>query len=220
MFRRLAGRAASRPLTLTSLGLRGCARRPNRSLATVALLAAGSFLIVAVAANKLDATRDSSQRSSGTGGFAFIGQSALPIVQDLNSKAGRDFFALDEQSLRGAQVVPLRVHDGDDASCLNLNRAQTPRLLGVDPEALQSRGAFTFSTLLDPAYAGKPWKMLENFSADADEIPAVGDEATIEWGLHKKVGDTIELHRRARTALQGAAGRGAGQFHFAGQSDN
>ena len=192
LFRSVAGRAASRPLTLTGLGWRGCARRPNRSLATVALLAAGSFLIVAVAANKLDATRDSRQRSSGTGGFAFIGQSALPIVQDLNAKAGRDFFALDEQSLQGAQVVPFRVHDGDDASCLNLNRAQTPRLLGVDPEALQSRGAFTFSKVLDPALAGKPWKMLENFSADADEIPAVGDEASIEWALHKKVGDTIE----------------------------
>jgi putative ABC transport system permease protein len=192
LFRALAGRAASRPLTLAGLGLRGCARRPNRSLATVALLAAGSFLIVAVAANKLDATRNGSRRSSGTGGFAFIGQSALPIVQDLNTRAGRDFFALDEKSLQGAQVVPFRVHDGDDASCLNLNRAQTPRLLGVDPDALQSRGAFTFSEMLDPSYAGKPWKLLENFSADADEIPAVGDEASIEWALHKKVGDTLD----------------------------
>jgi hypothetical protein len=62
LFRSAAGRAASRPLTLTGLGLRGCTRRPNRSLATVALLAAGSFLIVAVAANKLDAARDSGRR--------------------------------------------------------------------------------------------------------------------------------------------------------------
>jgi ABC-type lipoprotein release transport system permease subunit len=192
LFRALAGRAASRPLTLAGLGWRGCARRPNRSLATVALLASGSFLIVAVAANKLDATRDGSRRSSGTGGFAFFGQSALPIVQDLNSKAGRDFFALDEKSLEGTQVVPFRVHDGDDASCLNLNRAQTPRLLGVDPEALQSRGAFTFSQVLDASSAAKPWKTLENFSADPDEIPAVGDEASIEWALHKKVGDTLD----------------------------
>lgn len=191
-FRWLAERSASRPLTLASLGLRGCTRRPNRSLATVALLASGSFLIVGVAANKLDATRDSSRRASGTGGFALIGQSTLPIVQDLNSKAGRDFFALDEKSLRGAQVVPMRVRDGDDASCLNLNRAQTPRLLGVDPEALQSRGAFAFSRVLDAAYAEKAWKLLKSSSADADEIPAIGDEATIEWGLHKKVGDTLD----------------------------
>ena len=100
LFRVLGSPGASRPLTLTGLGLRGCARRPNRSLATVALLASGSFLIVAVAANKLDATRDSRRRSSGTGGFAFVGQSALPIVQDLNTKPGRDFFGLDENSLK------------------------------------------------------------------------------------------------------------------------
>jgi putative ABC transport system permease protein len=192
LFRAAAGRAASRPLTLAGLGWRGCARRPNRSLATVALLASGSFLIVAVAANKLDATRDGSRRSSGTGGFAFIGQSALPIVQDLNSKAGRDFFALDEKSLQGAQVVPFRVHDGDDASCLNLNRPQTPRLLGVDPEELQSRGAFTFSSVLDKSQAATPWKMLENFKGGTNAIPAVADEASIEWALHKKLGDTID----------------------------
>jgi hypothetical protein len=192
LFRAMAGRAASRPLTLAGLGWRGCTRRPNRSLATMALLAAGSFLIVAVAANKLDAARDNRRRSSGTGGFAFIGQSALPIVQDLNSKAGRDFFSLDEKGLQGARVVPFRVHDGDDASCLNLNRAQMPRLLGVDPEALQSRGAFTFSAVLDKSYAGNPWKLLENSSGDADVIPAVGDEASIEWALHKKIGDTLD----------------------------
>jgi ABC-type antimicrobial peptide transport system permease subunit len=191
-FRRLAERRNSRPLTLTSLGWRGCTRRRNRSVATIALLASGSFLIVAVAANKLDATLNSRQRSSGTGGFALIGQSALPIVQDLNTKAGRDFFNLDDKSLTGVQFVPFRVHDGDDASCLNLNRAQTPRLLGVDPKELQRRGAFTFSQLIDPAYAKNPWDMLTAFKTNADEIPAVGDEASIEWALHKKIGDTLD----------------------------
>jgi hypothetical protein len=37
----------------------------------------------------------------------------------------------------------LRLREGDEASCLNLNRAQTPRLLGVDPNELARRGAFT-----------------------------------------------------------------------------
>ena len=188
-FRRLAERRSSRPLTLSGLGWRGCTRRRNRSVATIALLASGTFLIVAVAANKLDANLNSRQRASGTGGFALLGQSALPIVQDLNTKAGRDFFGLDGQISTNVQIVPFRVHDGDDASCLNLNRAQTPRLLGVDAEQLQSRGSFTFSQIIDPAYANKPWQLLK---AGADEIPAVGDEASIQWALHKKVGDTVD----------------------------
>jgi ABC-type lipoprotein release transport system permease subunit len=192
LFRALARRSAQRPLSLTSLALRGCTRRSRRSVATVALLASGSFLIVAVAANKLDAARDSRQRSSGTGGFALIGQSALPIVQDLNNKSGRDFFSIDEKTMTNAQVVPLRVHEGDDVSCLNLNRPQTPRLLGVDPNEFQNRGAFTFSKIIDPGFAQKAWLLLTNFNTNANEIPAVGDETSLEWILHKQIGDTID----------------------------
>jgi ABC-type lipoprotein release transport system permease subunit len=184
-FRALAARQVSRPLTLGSLGIRGCARKRKRSVAVIALLASGAFLIVAVQAYKIDARQDGLRRDSGTGGFAFIGESALPIVQDLNTKSGRQFFGLDEQNLGGLSVVSFRVHDGDDASCLNLNRAQTPRLLGVNPAELQSRGAFTFSA---PAGVAKPWLLLDQ---PGEDIPAVGDDATITWALHKKIGDTV-----------------------------
>jgi putative ABC transport system permease protein len=187
-FRALTARTESRPLTLLSLGVRGCIRRRNRSLAIVALLASGAFLIAAVQANKLDATHDSGKRSSGTGGFAFIGESSLRIVQDLNTQAGREFFGLDQTSLKDVTVVSMRVHDGDDASCLNLNRAQTLRLLGVNPQELFDRSAFTFTEVSDQSLRGRPWLLLDN---GGEEIPAVGDEATITWALHKKIGDTV-----------------------------
>jgi hypothetical protein len=176
--RALAARAVSRPLTLTGLGVRGCARQRQRSVAVVALLASGAFIIAAIQVFKLDSTRESGLRSSGTGGFAFIGESSLPIVQDLNTKAGREFFGLGENSLKNVSLVSLRVHDGDDASCLNLNRAQTPRLLGVNPQELQGRFSGSGS-----------WLSLEK---DGEEIPAVGDEATITWALHKKIGDFVD----------------------------
>jgi ABC-type lipoprotein release transport system permease subunit len=187
--RALSAGAVSRPLTLAGLGARGCSRRSRRSLAIVALLAAGTFLIAAVQANKLDATRDSGRRASGTGGFAFIGESSLPIVEDLNTKAGRAFFALDENLFKDAAVVSMRVHDGDDASCLNLNRARTPRLLGVNPRELEDRKAFAFARLAGGSDAARPWMLLEK---DGAEIPAIGDEATITWALHKKIGDTVQ----------------------------
>ena len=41
----------------------------------------------------------------GTGGFALIGEATLPVVQDLNSAAGREFFGLDEADLAGVSVV-------------------------------------------------------------------------------------------------------------------
>lgn len=191
--------AGHRP-TIASMGLRNGTRRRSRSLASVALLACGSFLVASIGANRLEAGRDATKRSSGTGGFALFGESTLPVVRDLNTKAGRDFYSLDDQAMQGVSVVPFRVRDGDDASCLNLNRAQTPRLLGVKPELLAQRKAFTFASILDGSVQADPWLTLkqgEFYPKDGeplapDEIAAIGDAASIQWALGKKLGDTIE----------------------------
>ena len=200
---------ASHQPTLAAMGLRNGTRRRSRSLASVALLACGSFLVAAIGANRLDAGRDATKRSSGTGGFALFGEATLPVVRDLNSAAGREFYGLDEKAMQGVSVVPFRVRDGDDASCLNLNRAQTPRLLGVKPELLAERKAFTFTKVLKGLPTENPWELLKGSrrgnEADArtanppphvggydDAIPAIGDAASIQWALGKKLGDTIE----------------------------
>jgi ABC-type antimicrobial peptide transport system permease subunit len=213
---------ASRRLSIAAMGLRTCTRRRARSLASVALLACGSFLVVAVGANRLDSGRDATRRSSGTGGFALFGEATLPVVRDLNTKAGREFYGLDENVMKGVSIVPFRVRDGDDASCLNLNRAQTPRLLGVKPELLAERKAFTFAKVLKGLPKENPWELLKRsathstrssrgneaqMSSDGkkdqslvtsaateemDSVPAIGDAASIQWALGKKLGQTIE----------------------------
>ena len=191
---------ASRQPTITAMGLRNGTRRRSRSLASVALLACGSFLVAAIGANRLDAGRDATKRSSGPGGFALFGEATLPVVRDLNSTAGREFYGLDEKVMQGVSAVPFRVRDGDDASCLNLNRAQTPRLLGVKPELLAERKAFTFAKILEGSIEADPWLTLKRGEfypkhgkpLAADEIAAIGDAASIQWALGKNLGDTIE----------------------------
>ena len=140
----LAGSKGAQALSVFALGMRSSTRRRTRSVATIALLATGSFMVIAVAANRLDAETDAQRRSSGTGGFALIGEAAIPVLHDLNTADGRDFFGLNAQDLEGVSFVPMRVRDGDDASCLNLNRAQQPRLLGVPARLLDQRKAFRF----------------------------------------------------------------------------
>lgn len=152
---------AAANLTLTSLGIRNATRRRRRSLATVAMLACGSFLIVSIGAFRLDENADATKRASGTGGFALLGESTLPVVQDLNSQAGREFFNLDAKALTNVSVVPFRVRDGDDASCLNLNRAQKPRLLGVKAGLLAEREAFKFSSANSPLMVKLGWSSLK-----------------------------------------------------------
>lgn len=210
--RRIMGSGSVVPRSLSALAWRGLARRPSRSLGTILLLACASFLLVVVAANRLDAGRRATERSSGTGGFAFWAESTLPVIQDLNTSKGREFFGLDPAAFAGVSVVPFRVRDGDDASCLNLNRAQQPRILGVDPDLLARRGAFTFTALAPGVTVTNGWLALladpGGSTSDVPEIPAIGDANSIQWALGRKVGDTLdfmdERGRPFRVRLVGA----------------
>jgi hypothetical protein len=84
----------------------------------------------------------------------------------------------------------MRVREGDDASCLNLNRALEPRLLGVAPAELTSRAAFRFADGLEGA--GEPgWGMLEA-ETSGESIPGIVDAATLQWALQMKLGEELE----------------------------
>jgi hypothetical protein len=194
-------------LGLTGLGVRTCGRRRWRSLTTAGLLACGVFLVAAVEVFRLDPNKDADKPTSGTGGFALYGESALPILQDLNDPSRRRKLALDGEALDGVRVVQLRVNEGDDASCLNLNRAQRPRLLGVEPQRLAGR--FTFVEALGRADGNDPWLLLSRREPDG-AVPAIGDDDTLRWALHKELGQTIDLTdergRKARLKLVGRIG--------------
>jgi len=191
---------------LTHLGVRTCGRRRWRSLTTAGLLASGMFLVASVEVFRLDPGRNAGEHSSGTGGFALYGESALPILHDLNDPDRRERLGLDDDACRDARAVQIRVHEGDDASCLNLNRAQRPRVLGVDPARLAGR--FTFAKTLG-GDAGDGWALL-NGRGDDGAVPAIGDHDTLRWALHKAVGETVsvtdERGREVRLRLVGEIG--------------
>ena len=177
--------------SIAQLGARNISRRRGRSLATIAVLASGVFMVIAVDSFRKGAPEDSARRDSGTGGFAFIGESSAPIYEDLNSAKGRDAYALDDKLMSGVRVVQMRVRDGDDASCLNLNRAVQPRLLGVD-----------FAELSKKQF-GLDWSGVKADGA----VPGVVDANTLQWAMQKKLGDVLEYdsERREKARVQFAA---------------
>jgi ABC-type lipoprotein release transport system permease subunit len=187
--------------SLRALGTRNLARRRKRSRAVLILLGCGAFVVAAVGAFRLDSNSSANDRGSGTGGFAFIGETALPIVQDLNTPPGREFYNLNSKSITNLHFIPFRVRAGDDASCLNLNKAQKPRLLGVNPELLRDR--FQFAQKL---MRGDEWNALDFEGIDA--VPAIGDANSIQWALKAKLGDTIDYEnergRKFKIKLVGA----------------
>jgi hypothetical protein len=189
---RMVGSRWTKPIaSLAGLGLRNSTRRSGRSLAVVALLACGTFLVIAVGANRRNPLVRAQMRDSGTGGFALFGESSIGILHDLNGDSGRRSVGLDNDILKGIEIVQLRVQDGDDASCFNLNRAQRPRLLGVKPQQLQVRSAFRFIDAIKNAQTEDAWALL-NRDESEDVVPAIGDYATVVWALGKSVGEELE----------------------------
>lgn len=182
----------SRPLvSLRGLGVRNASRRRGRSLGIIGLLACGVFMIVAVGANRRDVLQEPQDRSSGTGGFAFYAESSIGILHDLSTQAGRKDLGLTDSELASLGAVQFRVHEGDDASCLNLHRAQRPRLLAVQPEGLRDRDAFTFTAKVPEAGGKTGWDLLL-MDLERGVVPAVGDYPTVFWALGKNLGDEIE----------------------------
>jgi ABC-type antimicrobial peptide transport system permease subunit len=181
---------------LARLGVRNAARHPVRSLLTAGLLASATFVIVAVSSFYRDPGRDFLDRHGGSGGFALLGETDVPLYQDLNTSKGQDELNIPDQSrptLQGVTFFPFRVRAGDDASCLNLYQPQRPRLLGV-PHALVERGGFRFkeTEARTPEERANPWLLLEQPRADG-ALPVFGEANTVEWILHSGLGQELTV---------------------------
>ncbi|MBI3837406.1 MAG: ABC transporter permease [Planctomycetia bacterium] len=187
---------------IARLAIRNGARNPSRSTLTVDLIAAASFLIVALSAFRLDPASESRGNNSGSGGFDLVAQSDQPIYQNLNSASGRaelGFSADADELLQKCATVPLRVKAGDDASCLNLYQPTQPRVLGVT-DLLVRRGGFAWaaSAAQTADEHENPWLLLEKPLPDRADgtnvIPIVLDFNTAQYSFHKgKVGESLEI---------------------------
>lgn len=179
------------PLSLLQLALKNASRKKSRSLTTIALLALGTFSIIITGANRKTYYGVENLRQSGTGGFLYWAETTLPISYNLNSPNGKVKFGFDtEESLKDVDFIQLHSLDGDDASCLNLNQVQKPRILGLKPEAFDSRQSFTFVSHLNGVNTKNTWLELKKSYGD-DVIPAIADQTVITWGLKKALGDTL-----------------------------
>ncbi len=221
--RRLGERRPERQRGLAGLSLANAARRPGRSLTVVAVLASAAFLTLAVGAMYRDASFNRWERRSGTGGFAFMGSTSLPVLHDLDSAEGRKEYGItaarfarwarsserfdvdfaDRDPFAGLGFVQMRSTEGDDASCLNLNRSQQPRLWGVDSAELAERGAFSFGAVIDGGSTDpqRAWRLLQQRrtvtverggeTVEVPAVPAIAESNAATYAMGIGIGDTI-----------------------------
>ncbi|MFM7163473.1 MAG: FtsX-like permease family protein, partial [Planctomycetaceae bacterium] len=180
------------------LGFRNAARHRTRSLFSTALIAAATFLIVAIAAGHRNPAVETPDRLSGNGGFELVAQADVPLLRDLNTSEGRSQLGLDDPAstevLRSVrEVVPFLVNPGENASCLNIYRTSQPTILGV-PERMLERGGFKFAD----TPGAEPWRLLSHRDPDG-AIPVLGDLNTLQYSLH--------LGLNGRLTLRGESGQ-------------
>jgi putative ABC transport system permease protein len=190
---------------LLALGVRNTAANPRRSVLSVGLVACACLVLVLVAANRRD---QASGGPRGWGGWNLVAESATPIYQDLGRREGRaalGFSAAAERVLADSEIASLAEVPGDDASCLNLYRPRRPRLLGVPPGLARQRFPLAAGDgSLESLFAGAMVKTSQGESpaqaaAEAEVVPAVGDEQAVRWVLHLGIGDEITVADAAGT---------------------
>ena len=171
-------------------------RHRGRSLLSATLVAGASFLVVTVAAYQQDFSRLELGKDSGTGGYALIAESAIPLHQDLNDEGARFELGLPGDAskvLQGVHVTPLRLLPGDDTSCLNLYKPGRPRVLGVPAEQI-ARGGFQFAGMVEEV--DNPWTLLD-LDLGENVIPAIGDVNSTQWILKLGLGDDLPMRNEA-----------------------
>jgi hypothetical protein len=175
---------------LLRLGFRSASFRPGRSVASVALIASAVFVVASVSAFRHDDRSADTGRASGTGGFALLARSELPLLHDPNTEDGLHALGVNWSGGPQARVVRFREWRGEDASCLNLYRPQRPTV--VAPEsAFLDEGRFSFAASIASTDAEKrnPWLLLRRSMTDA--MPVIADSTSLEYVLHASVGDTL-----------------------------
>ena len=200
------------PAAIAKLGVRNAVRNPVRSLLTAALIASAAFLLVAVESFRRSPEADFSDKHGGSGGFALVAETDLPLYRDPASAEGRQDLldALEKvyqrdpatkvKKLMDAQnllqitpIIPFRLKAGDDTSCQNLYQPGRPRILGV-PKSLIERDGFRFAGTLakTPEERSNPWLLLNRMNEDGT-LPVFGEEHSVQWMLKSDLGGVIEV---------------------------
>jgi len=195
--RRLVGgrpRAAAALPSVSALGFRGVSFRPGRSVLCVTLVAAATFVIVAVGAFRREGVHEQDARDGESGGYRLMAWSLVPLSHDPATVAGRAALGLDDALLEGVDVARFRARRGEDASCLNLYQPREPTVLSPAPGFVEEgRFAFQASLAESAAERANPWLLLERPREAEGAIPVVADASSMQYILHRKLGDTMAI---------------------------
>jgi putative ABC transport system permease protein len=196
------------PRSVARFGAAYARWRPTRSVLSASLIAFACFVIVSVGAFRRDLASMSLAPGSGTGGFALMAESVVPLMHNPNTATGREELSLTGYpEVERARVARFRLRPGDEASCLTLYQPTNPRLIAPEAAFLDNpRFSFAQSLAATDAERGNPWLLLNREYNDG-AIPAIADQTSLTYVFHLKVGDdfvfTPQGHEPVRLRIVG-----------------
>lgn len=187
---------------IARLGFRGAAFRPVRSVLSAALIASAAFIIVAVDAFRRGGGELTADPRAGTGGFALLARTEVPLVHNPNDPEGRKELQLDAApELAEVRFMRFRVRPGDDASCLNLYRPASPTLIAPERQFIDAnRFSFGASLAATEEERRNPWLLLGR-RFDDGAVPAIADATSLQYVLHASIGDDFAIDVGGRAPL-------------------
>jgi putative ABC transport system permease protein len=157
------------------------------------LIASAAFIIVSVDAFRRGGGELTEDRKTGTGGYALLARSELPIVPNMNDRSGRDALLIQAPGMQDTTFTRFRVRQGQDASCLNLYRPTNPTIVAPESSFIgANRFVFSSSSAETDEEQANPWLLLRR-TFDDGSVPVIADATSLQYVLHAGVGDTFSM---------------------------
>ena len=126
---------------------------------------------------KQNGVKNPDDRNSETGGYRLILSAGILFNANRLSSLEWKLVGIEPAAdplFDGVHFTQLRQWAGQDVSCLNLTRPNSPTILGIPPEMI-ARGGFVPGDTIEK---GKTWELLD--SNQKDEVPVIVDSDMAE----------------------------------------
>ncbi|MGE4569530.1 MAG: FtsX-like permease family protein, partial [Bacteroidales bacterium] len=174
------------PLNRATMVAKNLWRHRKSNQLSIWVLTSGMFILFSTGLNR-QGFNDTKKHLAGTGGYNLWAETSVAFQHDLNDSSVRAGMGLASLA-PDLHFTALLRHAGDDASCLNLNRAQQPTVLGVPVGDLE-HSDFGFVGAIDALPLDSVWHFMQHRYKGA--YPVVADQTVLQWGLFKAPGDTL-----------------------------
>ena len=161
----------------------------NQAGLSLVVLAFGVFIVFVVGLNRRSFD-NRVELNAATGGYSLWCESSVAMQHDPATTEGRKKLGIDAEWNDRFKIMTCFRYQGDDASCLNLNKVSEPTVLGVDFKTMAKDEFVLGKNIYNTTNPKEIFEALAKPISDG-VYPALIDATVLQWSLVKELGDTL-----------------------------